>query len=78
MVIKMMKTKILQIIVLMFLINIVFVRAAIDASYECKEKNCIEGTEVFFTVNVIIIGGRRNIDQNLTGPSTIESRINAS
>ena len=47
-----MKTKILQIIVLMFLINIVFVRAAIDASYECKEKNCIEGTEIFFTVNV--------------------------
>ena len=52
MVIKMIKTKILQIMVLMFLINIVFVRAAIDASYECKEKNCIEGTEVFFTVNV--------------------------
>jgi len=48
----MMKTKILQIIVLIFLINIVFVRAAIDASYECKEKNCIEGTEIFFTVNV--------------------------
>jgi len=47
-----MKTKILQIIVLIFLINIVFVRAAIDASYECKEKNCIEGTEIFFTVNV--------------------------
>jgi len=48
----MMKTKILQIIVLIFLINIIFVRAAIDASYECKEKNCIEGTEIFFTVNV--------------------------
>jgi len=48
----MVKTKILQIVVLVFLINMAFVGAAIDASYECKEKNCIEGTEVFFTVNV--------------------------
>jgi len=52
MVIKMMKTKILKILVLMLLINMLFVRASIDASYECKEKNCIEGTEVVFTVNV--------------------------
>ncbi|MBU4283476.1 MAG: hypothetical protein KJ968_00035, partial [Nanoarchaeota archaeon] len=48
----MMKTKILKILVLMLLINMLFVRASIDASYECKEKNCIEGTEVVFTVNV--------------------------
>ncbi|MFH1642623.1 MAG: hypothetical protein ABIC04_07045 [Nanoarchaeota archaeon] len=48
----MMKTKTLQIIVLMLLINMLFVRASIDASYECREKNCMEGTEIDFTVNI--------------------------
>ena len=47
-----MKTKKLQIIVLMLLINMLFVRASIDASYECREKNCMEGTEIDFTVNI--------------------------
>ena len=47
-----MKTKTLKILVLMLLINIVFVRASIDASYECREKNCMEGTEIDFTVNI--------------------------
>ena len=49
---KMMKTKILQIIVLMLLLSITSVTAAIDANYECKEKNCMEGTEIDFTVNI--------------------------
>ncbi|PIN78916.1 hypothetical protein COY26_04770 [Candidatus Woesearchaeota archaeon CG_4_10_14_0_2_um_filter_33_10] len=48
----MMKTKTLQIIVLILLINMLFVRASIDASYECREKNCMEGTEIDFTVNI--------------------------
>ncbi len=52
MVVRMMKTKILKIIVLMLLINIVSVTASIDASYKCKEKNCMEGTEIDFTVNI--------------------------
>ncbi len=47
-----MKTKILKILVLMLLINMLFVRASIDASYECREKNCMEGTEIDFTVNI--------------------------
>ena len=47
-----MKTKTLQIIVLILLINMLFVRASIDASYECREKNCMEGTEIDFTVNI--------------------------
>ncbi len=51
-VIKMMKTKTLKIIALLLLINIVSVTAAIDASYECREKNCMEGTEIDFTVNI--------------------------
>ena len=52
MVIKMIKTKTLQIIALMLLINMLFVRASIDSSYECREKNCMEGTEIDFTVNI--------------------------
>jgi len=52
MVIKMIKTKTLKILVLILLINILFVRASIDASYECREKNCMEGTEIDFTVNI--------------------------
>ena len=52
MVIKMIKTKTLKIIVLIFLINTFFATASIDASYECREKNCREGTEIDFTVNI--------------------------
>ncbi len=47
-----MKTKTLKIIVLMFLINTLFVTASIDSSYKCKERNCMEGTEIDFTVNI--------------------------
>jgi len=50
MVIKMIK--ILKILVLMLLINMLFVRASIDASYECRGKNCMEGTEIDFIVNI--------------------------
>lgn len=48
----MMKTKTLKILVLMLLINMLFVRASIDASYECRGENCMEGTEIDFTVNI--------------------------
>jgi len=52
MVIKMIKTKTLQIIVLIFLINTLLVTASIDSSYKCRERNCMEGTEIDFTVNI--------------------------